>query len=293
MPTAPTPITNITEPLPITTDPADFDARADAAWTELPVAIGGINAAAVVTYDNALEVFTAATDAEAAAAVAAAATQSLAFSTSNLDVAAGTLMIHFTSPKTGFEDDEQVVVILRSDASIRMYGNVASFDGSDDMTVDVVTSGVFGAGTFASWIIVSAAFLAAGATAAQMWAQLSDAVAVTPKSIKDSNALVALTFSSTVTPNLANGRRFSLAAASSFTLANPTNCSPGDPIEVNITNTAGAIVLAVGSAWHRTNGLFVLDPTNGHKNKLAGIVEAVDGSGTATDITYNGQRNPS
>jgi hypothetical protein len=286
-------ITPLPTPVPSTADPANFDTRADAFLGALPGMLTEENAAIAAINLTSDDINTMATDIAAVAAVATASTDLVAFSTSNLDVAAGTLTIHFTAPKTGFAADDQVAVILRSDPSIRMYGNVATFDGSDDMTVAVVSSGVFGSGTFASWVIVSTAFLSAGATAAQMWAQTSDAVAATPKANKDANALVALTFGATVTPNLLNGRRFSLSASSSFTLANPTNCSPGDPIEINVTNTAGAIVLAVGTAWKRQNGLFVMDPANGHTNKITGIVETVDGSGNATAITYSGLRNPS
>lgn len=76
MPTAPAAIPLIPTPVPSTSDPSNFDVRADATLTALPDAVDGMNAAGITTYDNAVEAEASATDAAAAqvAAEAAAAT---------------------------------------------------------------------------------------------------------------------------------------------------------------------------------------------------------------------------
>ncbi len=147
-------------------------------------------------------------------------------------------------------------------------------------------------GTNAAWQAQTPADLSSfGATAAQTWAMASALLAITPLGLKQSRAPVALAYGATVTPDLSLGRRFTLNASASFILSAPINASPGDVFEIMITNTAGGIVLAVAAAYNRENGLLVISPTNGHKNKLIFLVESVDGSNVGTDITYSGQRN--
>jgi hypothetical protein len=287
-------ITALPSPAPSTEDPGNFDTRADALLGALPgmvteenTSITAMNAA--ITQMN-LDIASIA----ASALVASDAAGFVATSTSTLTVNAGTKTIHFAAAKPSLAvATYQVAIVLASDNSIKMIGNVATVVDSDDITVTVVTAGVSGSGTYSGpWLIIAGAFLGSGATAAEMWAGTSDAISISPKSQTDSDARTALTWASTTTPDMAAGWYRSLTASASFTLGAPTNAKPGKVIKIDITNSAGSIVLAVNAAWKRQGGLGIIGPNNGDKSKFVGFIEEVDGSGVMTAGTYNIIRTP-
>jgi hypothetical protein len=287
-------ITPLPTPVPTTSDPANFDVRADAFLAALPTFATEANALAVEMNADAAQVEADASAIAAAALVAADAAGFVATSTSSLTVGAGTKTIHFASAKPSLAvATYQVAIVLASDNSIKMIGNVATVTDSDDITVTVVSSGVSGSGTYSGpWLIIAGAFLGSGATAPEMWAGTSDAVSISPKSQTDSDARTALTWASTTTPDMAAGWYRSLTASSSFTMGAPTNAKPGKVIKIDITNSAGSIVLAVNAAWKRQGGLGIIGPNNGDKSKFVGFIEEVDGSGVMTAGTYNIIRTP-
>lgn len=274
-------------------DATTFSARVAAFLAWIVTFVGELITATAWFSTKSAEVAAASAEISAAALVAADAAGLVARSTTTVSVGAGSKSFHFVAPKPALAVmNRQVAAMLLSDNSIFMIGTITATDGTDDITLTVVSGGVSGAGDYSDWQLIDAGFLGKAATVAEIRAGISDVVAISPKGQRDAQAPVALTPGSTVTPNLVNGRRFTLTASASFTLANPTNCRPGDPIEITVTNAAGSIVMAVGNAWKRQNSIFILDPASGRKNKIAGVVETVDGSGNATEITYNGQRNP-
>ena len=69
--TSPTPITALGTP-PSTSDPTNFDTRADALFGQLPTTVTEINALGTVTYNNAVDAYNSATTAAADAASSAA-----------------------------------------------------------------------------------------------------------------------------------------------------------------------------------------------------------------------------
>lgn len=69
--TSPTPITALGTP-PSTSDPTNFDTRADALFSQLPTTVTEINALGTVTYNNAVDAYNSATTAAADAASSAA-----------------------------------------------------------------------------------------------------------------------------------------------------------------------------------------------------------------------------
>lgn len=287
---------------PSTTDPTNFNARADAFMAALTTFVTEANSteANVNTQaSTATSAATAATASQVAAAASAAAaaggTGYMGTSTATLSIGTGAKAVTGVVGKS-FANGDQVTLIYRGDIKTRMRGVVSSANmGAGTMTVTVSAGAFAGSGSQSDWIVISSQFesLVAALAADVLAAIPSNVLALTPKALADAAAPVALTYGSTVTPDMSTGQRFTLNASASFTLGNPTNCKPGDVIEIFVTNTAGSIVLAVASAWKRQNGLFVLDPANGHTNKLLGIVETVDGSNNATAITYGGLRNPS
>lgn len=280
--------------------PATFVTRANAfvAWfatlyTELVAFVSWAVTTAAQVAADAVTAASAAVTASAAGAAGVAATSYAATSGSSHSLTTGSKTFTLDQTSRAFASPDQVIIARRSDPTARLMCTVNSLSG---VTLTVTANSfepAAGGGPYTDWAIVEAFYASPGATVAQMNAAASKLVAVTPGILKDAAAPVALTYASTVTPDLANGKRFTLSASASFTLGNPTHCAPGDVIEIFVTNTAGAIVLAVASAWKRQNGLFVMDPASGHTNKITGIVETVDGSANATAITYGGLRNPS
>jgi hypothetical protein len=222
------------------------------------------------------------------AAIATSATELVAFSTSTLLVGAGTLTIHFTSPKTGFAVNDLVAVVLRSDPTIRMFGNVATFDGVDDMTVTVVSSGVFGSGSYSSWVIESAAFLVSGATSADIRAGTTDAVALTPSGVYAAGAEVTLTDASTIAVDMATFLNAKVTLGGNRTLGNPTNAKPSQSGVIAIKQDGtGSRLLSLGSNWKRDGGAPVFSTTANAEDFLFYYVR------TTTQIIYTFLKAPS
>jgi hypothetical protein len=290
VPTAPTPIAALPTPVPTTADPANFDTRADALLEAFPDMVTEMNSVADTTYDNAVEAAASATEVAAQAAVAADAAGLVGRSTTTLTVGAGSKAITLTSAKASLlTAGRQVVIALLSDPSVRMWGTIAASPAptSTTATVTVTSGGVFGSGSYSNWQIIDAAFFSPAATASEIWAGTTDAAPMTPKGLRDSAARVAITYASTIAPDLSQGWNRTLSASASFTLGIPTNCAEGDVVVIDIVNTASSIVLAVNAAWDRSDGLLgVLNPANGAKNKIICWIDEVDGSGNMTRGTY-------
>jgi hypothetical protein len=275
---------------PSTNDPSTFDARADALLGALPDMVTEENAAitamnVAITQMN-LDIASIASS----ATVAADAAGLRGDSNTSLSVAAGNKDIVLTSAKASLMTvNRQVVLVSKSDASVRMFGNIDSSPAPTSTTARVVvtTGGVFGSGTYSDWHVIDAAFFSPAATAAEEWEGESDAAPSTPKSRGDAAAPVAVAYASTLALNMNEGRYRRMSASASFTLGIPTNAKAGQAFILDTVNTAGSIVLAVNAAWDRRNGVLgVLNPDNGAKNKIIAIIDEVDGSGNMTRGTY-------
>lgn len=284
-------ITPLPTPVPSTSDPANFDTRADAFLGALPTFATEANALAVQMNSDAEDVAEAVTDIQASALVAAEAAGLVAQSTSLLSVLAGSKTITFSSAKPLLaEVNKRVVILLKSDPTIRMFATVATVTDSSHITATVVSGGVFGSGTYSSWEIIDAAFFGAAATASDIWTGTSDVPTITPKSQTDAAAPVIIAYASTLVVNMNEGRYRRLSASASFTLGIPINAKPGTGFVLDILNTAGSIVLAVNAAWDRKNSLLgLLNPANAARNKIVCIIDEVDGSGNMTRGTYDVQ----
>lgn len=274
---------------------AGFSAAVAAFLEALPQWGDDVGASGDATYANAQEVFESATEIAAAADLAAASTGLYGRSTSSLTVVPGTKTIHLQSPGApDLEVNDQVAIILAADPSIRMLGTIATFDGTDDMTVTVVSSGVFGSGVYSSWIVMSAAFLSAGATDEELWAGETDAAVLTPKSLRDAKAWVSLVDGATVTPDGESGRNFTWTIGGNRTLGAITNCGVNDTFLLEITQdgTGSRILAWASGVYYRAGGLPVLSTTAAAKDYLQLRVISVDGSGTATRVVATFLRNP-
>ncbi|RAK68828.1 hypothetical protein [Phenylobacterium kunshanense] len=292
MPTAPTPIAALPTPVPTTADPANFDTRADALLEAMPDMVTEMNSVADVTYDNAVEAAASAAEVAGQAAVAADAAGLVGRSTTTLTVGAGTKAVTLTSAKASLMTaGRQVVISLLSDPSIRMIGVIAASPAPTSTTasVTVTSGGVFGSGSYSSWQIMDANFFSPSATAAEVWEGTSEVAPMTPKALMDSMAPVTVSYASTLALDMDAGwyRRCS-AVSASFTLGVFTNAKAGQPFVLDLVNSAGSVVLAVNAVWDFADGLLgVLNPDNGAKNKIAGIIDEVDGSGNVTRGTLH------
>lgn len=286
MPTVTPPAVSTLPPAPVRGQ-AGFSAATGTFLEALPDWGDELEACGEATYENALAAEAAASEVAAQAMVGADAAGLVGRSTTTLTVGAGSKAITLTSAKASLlTAGRQVVIALLSDPSVRMWGTIAASPAptSTTATVTVTSGGVFGSGSYSNWQIIDAAFFSPAATASEIWAGDTDAAPMTPKGMMDSLTPVDLAYAATLVLNMDDGwyRRVDDVSAS-FTLGVFTNAHPGQPFVIDLVNTAGSIVLAVNAVWDFPDGLLgVLNPANGAKNKIVGIVDEVDGSGNVT-----------
>lgn len=295
MPTAPTPIQEITTPVPLSTDPENFDIRADLAWSELPVSIEGMNAAGLVTFNNAEEVFEKASEIAGAALVATDAAGLVGRSNSQLVVGAGTKNIGLLAAKPNLIVlNKRVAIVQISDPSIKMFATISNVTNASTFSATVVSSGAFGSGSYSGWMVIDAAFFGSAATKEDLWAGTSDVAVPTPKTIRDAKVWVPLMDGATVTPDGLIGRNFTWTIGGNRALGAITNCSPNDTFLLEITqDVTGSRILAWASGvYFRAGGLPVLSTTASGKDYLQLRVITVDGSGTATRVVVTFIRAP-
>lgn len=254
MPVAPSPIPNITTPVPLSTDPDNFDARADLAWQELPEAIDAQNVENAKSYANALEVFEKAEEISAAALVATDAAGLVGRSNSPIVVGAGTKNVTLLSAKPNLVVlNKRVVLVNISDPSIKMFGTITGVTTSTVFALTVVSSGAYGSGSYSSWQVIDAAFYGSAATKEDIWAGKSDVVAVSPKALNEARQPVPVAFGATVTLPMNAGINFVLdAITGNFQLANPTGLADviGQSGSVTLPQDAtGGRLISYGTYW--------------------------------------------
>lgn len=294
MPIDPGVIPSVPTPVPQSSDPANFAARGDATMTALPGVVVGMNTSAAATNQNAQEVFDAAGDISAAAAVAADAAGLRGESNSPITVAAGVKDVVLLSAKPGLvELNRRIVLILKADSSIKIFCTITNVTNSSTFQVTATTGGVFGSGNYSSWHVMDAAFFASAATAAEVRAGTSEAAPMTPKSIYDGLAEVELVDGANIYTDGDSALDMSkfingvVTLAGNRALPNPTNATPGKTGRIRcIQGSGGSHTLSFGSNWKRQGG----DPTLSTAADANDIV-AYDVV-TPTFILYDLIRNP-
>lgn len=121
-----------------------------------------------------------------------------------------------------------------------------------------------------------AVFRDGGATSAQadatkMWGGTNTQI-VTPKTVDDANLWIALTDGTTITPDLATGRNFTVTLGGSRTLALPTNLRPGTggTIEVTQDATGNRSLSVTNTAW-----VFPGKPSSVPLSTAAGAIDLI------------------
>lgn len=138
---------------PLSTSPATFDSRADAwfAWV-YETGLEWVDAWPTV---EGVEGFAA--EAQAAASAAIASTTYTGTSTTSIALTTGSKSITTQTGKA-FVTGDEVVLISRTDRSVRGYGSVSAYtSGSGAMTVNV-TEWEGAGGPFTSWVVILAPF---------------------------------------------------------------------------------------------------------------------------------------
>lgn len=270
MPVAPTPIPDVPTPVPSTSDPGNFDTRADATLGALPGVVDGMNDAADTTYQNALQVFEKAEEISAAALVAADAAGLVGRSNSPIVVGAGTKNVTLLAAKPNLVVlNKRVVLVNISDPSIKMFGtiNPTPTPTPTSFALNVVSSGSFGSGSYSSWQVIDAAFYGTAATKEELWIATSDAVAISPVSL--AQAMASQPFAE---PGSAGTFTFDGNAGWSFhttvtgvgkTVGQPTNFKPGQSGRIRFVVGSGAGALAFHTAWKFSFGPPTTSAVNG------------------------------
>lgn len=245
MPTAPTAIDALPTP-PSTSDPVNFDSRADDFLGALPDFRSQANALGTSVYNNAVEAATSATTAttkatEAAASAASAVNAPGTSATSTTSLAVGSGAKSLTLAQTGkdFAVGQPVRVARTSAPSTTwMQGIITAFNsGTGAMTVDVSTFA--GTGTHTDWTIsLTGPDALPAASAAEVRAGTESAKAVTPASQVGSAAFQTLTDAATINWNTALGYNAYVTLGGNRAMAAPTNMQDGLPYQLFIDQGA-------------------------------------------------------
>lgn len=254
MTTIPT-ITALPSPAPQTSDPANFQTRADALMAALPTMVTEENLAIAAMNTVAGEVTASAAAADASALTAVGVAGYLRRSTASLTIGTGSKSVTgLNSPSAAsFANGDQVSLIDATNDTNRMWGAVSSANmAAGTMTVTVSGTDFAGSGTgLTNWIVVLKSLeRLASATAAQVRAGTSSATAVSPLALAAAAAFQTLTWNATQTWDTALGFNARVVLAGTTTFSAPTNLQDG------LTYTLFIIQDATGSRTVTWNSVF-------------------------------------
>lgn len=259
------PITTIPSDPPSTSDPTNFDTRADAFLGDFPAFGAQLNTTITAMNTVAGEVEGFAADAEAAQAAAEGAEASalgantrVATSASSHSFTAGSKTFAMVESARTFVAQMEIVVYRASDVSARMYGSVdlGGISGQN-LTASFTSEGIVGAGgPYTDWVIADAGFFQTGATAAEARAMTSPFVALTPDAVADALAEVTLTDAATIAVDMSSGFNFAVTLGGNRTLGNPTATTNGKTGRIRIVQDGtGSRTLAYGTSWEFESGI--------------------------------------
>lgn len=282
-------ITPLPTPVPSSGDPANFDARADAFLGALPTFANEANALAVEVNGKATELTAATAEIVAAAMSVADAAGLVGRSNSNLVVGPGTKNMDLLAAKPSLAVlNKRVVLVQISDPSIKMFGTISAVTSSSKFAVTVVSSGVFGSGSYGSWQVIDAAFFSPAATPADILAGETDAASMTPLGFWGAQGGLVLPYAPTITLDLKIGVNWIINPVTGApAIANPVRMKVGQEITLTLVNGAGAGQPTMGSAWRRPNGVQQFSAVSGQTNVIVGKVMP-----PGDWILYELKRNP-
>lgn len=241
---APTPIDALPTP-PSTSDPTNFDSRADAFLGGLPDFGSQANALATNVFDNATDAATSAATATTKASEAAASAASAvnapgtsATSTTSLAVGSGSKSLTIQAGKN-FAKGQPIRVARTSAPSTTWMQAIITDHDSGTGALDFDAGAFAGTGTHTDWTVALTGgdALPAG-DADDVRAGTSGVVSVTPAALTGSAAFQTLTDGATVNWDVALGYNAYLTLGGNRTMAAPTNMQDGMPYQLFIVQDA-------------------------------------------------------
>ena len=254
---APTPIDALPTP-PSTSDPTNFDSRADAFLGALPDFRSEANALATNVFGNATDAAASATTASTKAAEALASANTAvnapgtsATSTTSLSVGSGAKSPTLAQTGKDFAIGQPVRIARTSAPSTTwMQGIITAFDsGTGAMTVAVSTFA--GTGTHTDWTVsLTGPAALEAATAAEVCAGDSGTKTVTPEALRLAAAFQTLTDAATIAWDADLGFNARVTLGGNRTMGEPTNLHDG------LTYTLAMTQDATGSRTLSWNAIF-------------------------------------
>jgi len=239
---APTPIDALPTP-PSTSDPTNFDSRADAFLGALPDFRSEANALATNVFGNATDAAASATTASTKAAEALASANTAvnapgtsATSTTSLSVGSGAKSPTLAQTGKDFAIGQPVRIARTSAPSTTwMQGIITAFDsGTGAMTVAVGT--FLGTGTHTDWTVsLSGPEALAAATADEVRAGTASNKTVSPSALALAAAFQTLTDATTIAWDAALGFNARVTLGGNRTMGAPTNLYDGLTYSLAIT----------------------------------------------------------
>lgn len=255
---SPTPIAALPTP-PSTSDPTNFDIRADTFLTALPTFRSQANDLATNAFNNATDAATSATTATTKAAEALASANSAvnapgtsATSTTSLAVGSGSKSLTLAQTGKSFAVGQPVRIARTSDAAATwMQGIITAFtSGTGAMTVEVIAP-FEGTGTHTDWTVsLTGPEALAAATAAEVRAGDSGTKTVTPEALRLAAAFQTLTDAATIAWDADLGFNARVTLGGNRTMGAPTNLQDG------LTYTLAIVQDGTGSRTLSWNAIF-------------------------------------
>jgi hypothetical protein len=210
---------------PTTSDPSNFNSRADAFVTWQALFAEEINDDVIPAMTS---VLTSASTLSGAAVAAVENTDYAASSTSSLALSTGSKSVVLTESGKLFAANDFIVAVYRPDPAIRLFMTVNTVVGQT-LTCTVPSGGVFGTGgPYSNWLILHTAFLGNAATAAEVRAGTDDTLQITPLNLVEA-ALpwAALTDAATIAWDMGLYWNTAVILGGNRTMGVPTNPKAG------------------------------------------------------------------
>lgn len=212
---------------PSSTDPVNFDTRADAfmawfqtAWLELNEAYPVIAGAS----SSALAAAASASTAIGAGNYASTCTTSIALSTGAKTITAGQMQTGKSFPTAS---NFAVVFVRQADASVRLSGVLNPYNPGNGSATFTVTAFTGAGGPYSDWICIAAAFMPPLASTAQVQQGTDPLALLTVKALYDASAPQTLVDASTINWDMAAGWNAKVTLAGNRTIAQPIGYRKG------------------------------------------------------------------
>jgi hypothetical protein len=219
----------VPEPVPSSSDPVNFNERADATLSAFPAVVAAMNVATAATKINAELAEAAAAIAEAASDAAVSATGVFALVNDNLALGAGAKNITGLVGKE-FQDGNKAYLFRRSDPTVWQYGTLSAANmGAGTITLTVASGDFNGAGgPYNDWYLIDATLAnPPQASVADVRQGTDYKKSVSPGVLNAAAAFQALTAGATTAWDVAQGWDAKYTATANQTLGAPTNMQDG------------------------------------------------------------------